>query len=233
MARTLHRRDLPGADGGLPRVGHTGFGPDATCAASIFSMTLSDARGRGECSPSRRYGRCQSVRRVRLRKPKRLPFLLARVSRTDGQQAYVCSGCHRWSRRVGPAGARRACRCLDGSATEEASQSGIAGWYKDWPLRDCRELDDRGAGGHGRGGTAGMDSGQRQQAGRPGVPGLAAERVHPGSRPSGSNGAGTYAKPLSARPRSCRRCPAARSAGAVSSQRWGLASNLIAFLASS
>src|SRR6266705_503215 len=73
----------------------------------------------------RRYGRCQSVRRVRLRKPKRLPFLLARVSRTDGQQAYVCSGCHRWSRRVGPAGARRACRRLDGSATEEASQLGI------------------------------------------------------------------------------------------------------------
>jgi len=29
MARTLHRRDLPGANGGLPRVGHTGFGPDA------------------------------------------------------------------------------------------------------------------------------------------------------------------------------------------------------------
>jgi hypothetical protein len=51
---------------------------------------------------------------VRLRKPKRLPFLLARVSRTDGQRAYVCSGCHRWSWCAGPAGARRACRRLDG-----------------------------------------------------------------------------------------------------------------------
>jgi hypothetical protein len=140
-------------------------------------------------------------------------------------------------------GHRAAARCAartgldvqkpDIEALAEAGLLSIAGWYKDWPLRDCRELDDRGAGGHGRGGTAGMDSGQRQQAGRPGVPGLAAERVHPGSRPSGSNGAGTYAKPLSARPRSCRRFPAARSAGAVSSQRWGLASNLIAFLASS
>ena len=59
--------------------------------------------------------RRQSVHRVRLRKPKRLPFLLARVSRTDGQRAYVCSGCRRWSRRVGPAGARRACRRLDGA----------------------------------------------------------------------------------------------------------------------
>ena len=51
---------------------------------------------------------------MRLRKPKRLPFLLARVSRTDGQRAYVCSGCHRWSRCVGPVGARRACRRLGG-----------------------------------------------------------------------------------------------------------------------
>jgi hypothetical protein len=59
-------------------------------------------------------GRRQSVHRVRLRKPKRLPFLLAKVSRTDGQPAYVCCGCHRWSRCVGPAGARRACRGLDG-----------------------------------------------------------------------------------------------------------------------
>jgi hypothetical protein len=31
-----------------------------TCAASIFSMTLSDARGRGESSPSRRYARVWS-----------------------------------------------------------------------------------------------------------------------------------------------------------------------------
>jgi hypothetical protein len=42
-----------------------------------------------------RYGRRQSVRRVRLRKSKRLSFLLARVSGTDGQRAYVCSGCYR------------------------------------------------------------------------------------------------------------------------------------------
>jgi hypothetical protein len=68
----------------------------------------------GRSASSGRYGRRQSVHRVRLRKPKRLPFLLARVSRTGGQRAYVCSGCHRWSRCVGPAGARRACRRLDG-----------------------------------------------------------------------------------------------------------------------
>ena len=61
-----------------------------------------------------RYGRRQSVRRARLTEPKRLPFLLARVHKTDGQRAYVCSGCHRRSRCVGPAGARRACRRLDG-----------------------------------------------------------------------------------------------------------------------
>ena len=60
-----------------------------------------------------------------LRKPKRLLFLLARVSRTDGQRAYVCSGCHRWSRRVGPTGARGRAVASTGSATEEASQSGI------------------------------------------------------------------------------------------------------------
>jgi hypothetical protein len=71
----------------------------------------------------------------------------------------------------------------DIKALAEAGLLSIAGWYKDWPLWDCRELDDRGAGGHGGGGTAGMDSGQRQQAGRPGILGLAAERVHPGSRP--------------------------------------------------
>jgi hypothetical protein len=58
-------------------------------------------------------------------KPERLPFLLARVGRTGGQQAYVCSGCHRYSGRVGPAGAGRACRRLDGLSDREASESGI------------------------------------------------------------------------------------------------------------
>ena len=58
-------------------------------------------------------------------KPKRLPFPLARVSRTDAQRAYVCSGCHRWSRRVGPTGASGRAVAWTGSATEEASQSGI------------------------------------------------------------------------------------------------------------
>jgi hypothetical protein len=53
----------------------------------------------------------------------------------------------------------------DIEALAEAGLLSIAGWYKDWPLWDCRELDDRGAGGHGRGGTAGMDSGQRRQSG--------------------------------------------------------------------
>jgi len=87
-------------------------------------------------SDIRRYGRRQSVHRVRLRKPKRLPFLLARVSRTDGQPAYVCSGCHRWSRCVGPAGARRACRHLDGLSDRGGVSIGdpltdavtLAGW---------------------------------------------------------------------------------------------------------
>jgi hypothetical protein len=71
------------------------------------------------------YGRRQSVHRVRLKKPKRLPFLLARVSRTDPQRTYV------WLGAIGEAGvsvqlalAGRG-TAATGSATEEASQSGI------------------------------------------------------------------------------------------------------------
>ena len=57
------------------------------------------------------------------RKPKRLPFLLARVSRTAGQRAYVCSARHRRSGvSVQLALAGRAVAST-GSATEEASQS--------------------------------------------------------------------------------------------------------------
>jgi hypothetical protein len=86
----------------------------APAALRLLSQTVAAGRHAAHEYPPCRYGRRQSVHRVRLRKPKRLPFLLARVSRTDGQRAYVCSGCHRWSRCVGPAGARRACRRLDG-----------------------------------------------------------------------------------------------------------------------
>jgi hypothetical protein len=58
------------------------------------------------------------------RKPRRLPFLLARVSRTAGQRAYVCSARHRRSGvSVQLALAGRAVAST-GSATEEASQSG-------------------------------------------------------------------------------------------------------------
>ena len=69
--------------------------------------------------------RRRSVRRARLTEPERLPFLLARVSRTAGQRACVCSGRHQWSRcSVQLALAGRAVASM-GSATEEASQSGI------------------------------------------------------------------------------------------------------------
>jgi hypothetical protein len=87
-------------------------------------------------SPTRLLiGRRQSVHRVRLRKPKRLPFLLARVSRTNGQRAYVCSGCHRWSRCVGPAGARRACRRLDGLSARRGVSIGDPLTDTCWPGR--------------------------------------------------------------------------------------------------
>ena len=68
---------------------------------------------------------------MRLRKPKRLPFLMARVSRTDGQRAYVRSGAISGaSVSVQPALAGRAtCASASGAGNElPACPSALPGW---------------------------------------------------------------------------------------------------------
>ena len=70
------------------------------------------------------YGRRQSVYRVRLRKPKRCPSCLQELAERMVNERTFALGAIGGA-GVGPAGARRPCCGLDGSATGEVSQSGI------------------------------------------------------------------------------------------------------------